>query len=448
MFVGSVRKIGDALKGKIDLQEGDRIASLVSLSLTPLRIDAIHEVRKDTDQVDISGASGQAILFESAIYAKLPAETDIPEKLALAVLDVAGAPAQTAHLVKPGDTVMIIGAAGKSGLLCAYEAKKRSGVTGKVIGVNPHEKSYNYLKTVPFVDHAVLSSATTPMDLLEKTEALTDGKLCDVVINCVNVADCEMGSILCCKEGGTVYFFSMATSFTKAALGAEGIGKRHQYDYRQRLHPQPRRLDARHPAREAPSSARSSPSAISKRPEVLMSTMTPRWKEIPRFKDVSESDWNDWTWQMSNQLIDVDGLKEVVPLTTAEENGVRQSLARFRMAVTPYYASLIDPQDPYCPVRLQAIPRVEEVQPSSDDLEDPLAEDADSPVPGLTHRYPDRVLLLVTQVCSMYCRHCTRRRLVGEQGRACPNGPPRSGLRLHPRARGSPRRHRFGRRPR
>lgn len=222
MFVGSVRKIGDALKGKIDLKEGDRIASLVSLSLTPLRIDAIHEVRKDTDQVDITG---QAILFESAIYAKLPDEADIPEKLALAVLDVAGAPAQTAHLVKPGDTVMIIGAAGKSGLLCAYEAKKRCGVTGTVIGVNPHDKSYNYLKTVPFVDHAVLSSATTPMDLLEKTEALTDGKLCDVVINCVNVADCEMGSILCCKEGGTVYFFSMATSFTKAALGAEGIGK-------------------------------------------------------------------------------------------------------------------------------------------------------------------------------------------------------------------------------
>lgn len=145
-----------------------------------------------------------------------------------------------------------------------------------------------------------------------------------------------------------------------------------------------------------------------------MSTSTARWKAIARFKDVDEALWNDWHWQISNQLIDVEGLKAVVPLTPAEEDGVRASLARFRMAITPYYASLIDPADPFCPVRLQAIPRVQEVQPSEDDLEDPLAEDADSPVPGLTHRYPDRVLLLVTQVCSMYCRHCTRRRLVGE----------------------------------
>jgi L-erythro-3,5-diaminohexanoate dehydrogenase len=219
MFIGTVRTIGAALKHRIDLKEGDRIASLVSLSLTPLRIDAIHEVRKDTDQVDISG---QAILFESAIYAKLP--EDLPEKLALAVLDVAGAPAQTARLVKPGDTVLIIGAAGKSGLLCCYEAKRRTGVTGRVIGVQHSDKT-ELLKASGFVDEIVTGSAADAADLLEKIEAVTDGQLCDVVINCVNVPDCEMGSILPCKDGGTVYFFSMATSFTKAALGAEGIGK-------------------------------------------------------------------------------------------------------------------------------------------------------------------------------------------------------------------------------
>ncbi len=220
MFVGSVAKIGDALKDRIDLREGDPIASLVSLSLTPLKLKEIKEIRQSTDQVDVDA---QAILFESGIYAKLPA--DIPEKLGLAVLDVAGAPAQTARLVKPGDSVLIIGAAGKSGLLCAYEAKRRSGVTGKVIGVKHSPKGIELLERAPFVDDIIQGSAVEAVDLMQKVEAVTDGQLCDVVINCVNVPDCEMGSILCCKEGGTVYFFSMATSFTKAALGAEGVGK-------------------------------------------------------------------------------------------------------------------------------------------------------------------------------------------------------------------------------
>ncbi len=220
MFIGRVIAIGDALKERIDLREGDRIASLVSLSLTPLAIEDILAVRPETDQVDVKA---RAILFESAIYAKLP--DDIPDKLALAVLDVAGAPAQTARLVRPGDTVCIIGAAGKSGLLCAYEAKRRAGVTGKVIGVKHSPRGVEVLENADFVDEIVQGSAVDAVDLLEKLGRVTDGELCDVVINCVNVSDCEMGSILPCKEGGTVYFFSMATSFTKAALGAEGVGK-------------------------------------------------------------------------------------------------------------------------------------------------------------------------------------------------------------------------------
>ena len=126
-----VEKIGTALEGKINLKPGDKIATLVSLSLTPLRIDKIKEIRKEVDQVDIEG---KAILFESGIYAKIP--DDMSEKLVLSALDVAGAPAQTAKLVKPGDTVFIIGAGGKSGMLCCYEAKKRTGVTGKVIGLS------------------------------------------------------------------------------------------------------------------------------------------------------------------------------------------------------------------------------------------------------------------------------------------------------------------------
>lgn len=220
MLLGTVEKIGDALIGKTDLKVGDKIATLVSLSLTPLRIDKVKDIRPDIDQVDIDG---KAILFESGIYAKIP--NDMPENLALSALDVAGAPAQTAKLVKPGDTVLIIGAGGKSGMLCSYEAKKRAGVTGKVIGMCHSERSTNRLKDLDLCDHVFGADATQPVAILEKIEELTNGEMCDVVINNVNITDTEMTSILATKDNGIVYFFSMATSFTKAALGAEGVGK-------------------------------------------------------------------------------------------------------------------------------------------------------------------------------------------------------------------------------
>lgn len=219
MLLGTVEKIGIALEGKIDLKVGDKIATLVSLSLTPLRIDKIKAIRKNVDQVDIEG---KAILFESGIYAKIPA--DMPEKLALSALDVAGAPAQTARLVKPGDTVLIIGAGGKSGMLCCYEAKKRAGITGKVIGLCGSEKSANRLIDLGFCDYVFTADATIPVPVLEKIEEITGGQLCDITINNVNIPDTEMTSILCTKDTGVVYFFSMATNFTKAALGAEGVG--------------------------------------------------------------------------------------------------------------------------------------------------------------------------------------------------------------------------------
>ncbi len=219
MLLGTVEKIGDALKGKIDLKEGDKIATLVSLSLTPLRIDEFIEIREDVDQVDIKG---KAILFESGIYAKIP--NDMPEKLALSALDVAGAPAQTAKLCKPGDIVLIIGAGGKSGMLCCYEAKKRVGVTGKVIGMCHSEKSTERLRKLGFCDEVFAGNASDPVAMIEKIEKLTNGHMADVTINNVNIPDTEMTTILCTKNDGVVYFFSMATSFTKAALGAEGVG--------------------------------------------------------------------------------------------------------------------------------------------------------------------------------------------------------------------------------
>ena len=220
MFIGAVDAIGEALRDRWELKEGDRIASLVSLSLTPLRIDEILEVRPEIDQVKIRG---QAILFESGVYAKLP--DDMPDGLALAVLDVCGAPAQTARLVKPGDTVAILGGSGKSGILCAHVAKEQAGAAGCVIGIASTERGLARLEAVGICADAIILDGTDALACYEAIRTMTDGRLADVVINCVNVPNTEMSSILMTREGGILYFFSMATSFTKAALGAEGVGK-------------------------------------------------------------------------------------------------------------------------------------------------------------------------------------------------------------------------------
>jgi len=133
------------------------------------------------------------------------------------------------------------------------------------------------------------------------------------------------------------------------------------------------------------------------------------------FPEVTDQEWNDWKWQIRNRVVNLEQLRKYIALTPEEEEGVHQSLKLLRMAITPYYLSLIDPDDPDCPVRKQAIPSKKETFRSAADLLDPLHEDEDSPVPGLTHRYPDRVLFLITDQCSMYCRHCTRRRFAGQK---------------------------------
>lgn len=133
------------------------------------------------------------------------------------------------------------------------------------------------------------------------------------------------------------------------------------------------------------------------------------------FPEIPDEKWNDWHWQVSHRISDVDTLKKYLPLTPEEEAGSRKALEHFRMAITPYYLTLIDPYDPNDPVRRQAVPTGDEAYRSPEDLLDPLEEDGDSPVPGLTHRYPDRVLFLITDMCAMYCRHCTRRRLAGQK---------------------------------
>ncbi len=142
------------------------------------------------------------------------------------------------------------------------------------------------------------------------------------------------------------------------------------------------------------------------------------YNEIELYKNVTEAEWNDWKWQVRNRITSVDELKKVINVTAQEEKDINETLKTFRMGITPYYAALMDKDDPRCPVRMQAVPVIAETHRSAADMLDPLHEDEDSPAPGLTHRYPDRVLLLVTDQCSMYCRHCTRRRLAGEKDAA------------------------------
>lgn len=144
------------------------------------------------------------------------------------------------------------------------------------------------------------------------------------------------------------------------------------------------------------------------------------YKEIEIWKDVTPEQWSDWKWQVANRITTVEQLKQVINITAKEEKGINECLKTLRMAITPYYAMLMDPNDPNCPIRKQAVPTSLELHESSADMIDPLHEDGDSPVPGLTHRYPDRALLLITDQCAMYCRHCTRRRFAGQKDDSMP----------------------------
>lgn len=155
-----------------------------------------------------------------------------------------------------------------------------------------------------------------------------------------------------------------------------------------------------HPSEEPPqrSSLRSMSAARSRRAAL--------WAGVP------DAQWNDWRWQLSHRLNSVEELGRIIHLTPEEEEGARSAL--FRVDITPYFASLIDPDDPNCPIRRQVIPTSNELIAFDGMVEDSLNEDAHSPVPGLVHRYPDRVLMLVTTQCASYCRYCTRSRLVGD----------------------------------
>jgi L-erythro-3,5-diaminohexanoate dehydrogenase len=216
MLIGTVKEVGE---GRTDLWPGDRIATLVSLTLTPLAIDDLSEWDGTSEQAP---AKGHAILFETSPFARLP--DDLSEGLALALFDVAGAPAQVARLAPGRRVTLVIGAAGKSGLLSMVAARGRS---ERVLGLVPDAAGVETLRRLGF-DQVVVADATDPIGSVRAAgEAFGGGGdgVADLVVNCASVPRTEAASILLSRAGGTVYFFSMATSFSAAALTAEGLGK-------------------------------------------------------------------------------------------------------------------------------------------------------------------------------------------------------------------------------
>jgi L-erythro-3,5-diaminohexanoate dehydrogenase len=213
MLTGTVEEVGP--DSPLGLVPGQRIATLVSLTLTPLAVTgSLHRWDARSEQVP---CEGHAILFARSIAAVLP--EDLPVPLSLAVMDVCGAPALTQRVVKAGSVAVIIGAAGKSGSLSAAVARQAG---AKVVGVVPTETEAALLReTAGLADEIIIADARDPVGLAAKVEAA--GGLADVTVVCVDVAGCEGGAILSTAPGGTVIFFSMATSFSAAALGAEGL---------------------------------------------------------------------------------------------------------------------------------------------------------------------------------------------------------------------------------
>ncbi|MBI6546251.1 MAG: L-erythro-3,5-diaminohexanoate dehydrogenase [Cyanobacteria bacterium NC_groundwater_1444_Ag_S-0.65um_54_12] len=195
---------------------GEKLVTLTSLTTTPLAISEISTVNCQTHQVKVRG---HAILFERSPYAVL--DGSLPEKLALSVLDVCGAPAQASRLVKSGQRILVVGAAGKSGLLISWVAAQAG---ARVIGLVRDEREAARFQRLPFAVEVLVADATDPLAVHQGISDLTAGALADLVFNCVNVPQAEMGCILACRKHGLVYFFSMATSFQAAALGAEAVG--------------------------------------------------------------------------------------------------------------------------------------------------------------------------------------------------------------------------------
>jgi L-erythro-3,5-diaminohexanoate dehydrogenase len=219
MLLGRVTWVGASAAAR-GFVPGDRIATLASLSLTPLALSAVHAVRPESAQLDVEGT---AIVFLSAPMVKLPA--DMPERLALALCDVAGAVPQVIRHAGPGERVVVIGAGGRSGLLSSVAARRKVGPSGIVIGIEPNETFASELEALGTCDRVVRADARESLAVRDAVMAATAGEEVDLVVSCVTTIGVEPTAILVTKPRGKVYFFAMSTSFTSAALFAEGVSR-------------------------------------------------------------------------------------------------------------------------------------------------------------------------------------------------------------------------------
>jgi L-erythro-3,5-diaminohexanoate dehydrogenase len=215
MLVGTVTELGPA---RTQPPVGTRIATLVSLTLTPLVLYEVVALDPSSEKVRVRG---RAILFESGIYAPVP--PDLSDEVTLGVLDVCGAPAWMERLARPGMRVVVLGAGGKSGMLACAQAARSVGREGRVVGLCWPESTAVAAKEAGA--EAVVVDCTDPVAVSEAVSRALGGREADLVFVCTNVPGCEGGAILACADEGRVVFFSMATSFQAAALGAEGLGK-------------------------------------------------------------------------------------------------------------------------------------------------------------------------------------------------------------------------------
>ena len=216
IFLGDVREIGPRHPDARTLRAGDRIASLVSLTLTPLAIDRIRGVLASSDRVELDG---MAILFERTLWARMP--EDLPEEVALAAFDVAGAPASVLRRAQPGQTLVMIGT-GKAGLLCLAAAREAVGPSGRIVAIDPSEAASGRARGLGYADEVLSLDARDPVAVQSAVRDATKGTMADLVVNVVNAPGTETASVLAAKDEGTVLLFGMATSFSAAALGAEG----------------------------------------------------------------------------------------------------------------------------------------------------------------------------------------------------------------------------------
>jgi len=219
MLLGEVAAVGTAHPASGTLAPGTPIATLVSLTLTPLHLDSIGVVHAATERIEVSGT---AILFARTLFARLP--EDFPEEVALAAFDVAGAPAGVLRDARAGDTVLVIGT-GKAGLLCLAAARERVGAAGRVLAVEPGPAAAERARALGFADAVFQLDARDPVAMLDAIGAATNGRLADLVVNVANASGTESATVLCARDEGAVIFFGMATSFSAAALGAEGLAK-------------------------------------------------------------------------------------------------------------------------------------------------------------------------------------------------------------------------------